>query len=82
MKLVVSLKLGNAAQAEWDQCRPAGVLVDGMGVGDVGSVVLEIENIWQQDGMVVVVMTCPLRTIVWFPDRILSRVDLSMLRGR
>ena len=53
---VVEITRG-AYEVSWRRCPPASVLVDGLGVGDVGSIVLRDRKHLGQDGLIVVVAT-------------------------
>lgn len=58
---------------------PAGkILVDGLGVGDVGNIVLRDRRQLSQDGIMIVVVTIEKIPAILFPARILFPVVLCM----
>ena len=58
----ILLELGQAAELSWEEARITGpiqtgsVMVDGLGVGDVGSMVLKDRRHLSQDGLIIVVI--------------------------
>ncbi len=57
------------------------VLVDGLGVGDVGNIVLRDRQHLAEDGIMIVVLTLEAEADSYLQDRILYREVLSMLRN-
>ncbi len=74
------LELGDVLEMDQDSCRRAGkveagaVMVDGLGVGDVGAVVLRDRQQLSQDGIMVVVVGLDKKTgLAQVPPEIVSR---------
>ena len=61
-----------------DNVHTGEILVDGLGVGDVGNIVLRDRQHLAEDGIMIVVLTLEKEAINFLQVRILYRVDSSM----
>ncbi len=75
-KNIIKMQIGNVVELNADKCKitgtvPSGrILVDGLGVGDVGNIVLRDRKLLAEDGLIVVVVTLDSHThrIISGPD--------------
>ena len=75
-KNIIKMQIGNVVEINADKCKitgtvPSGrIFVDGLGVGDVGNIVLRDRKLLAEDGLIVVVVTLDSHTrqIVSGPD--------------
>ncbi len=62
-KNIIKMQIGNVVEINADKCKVTGtvpsgrILVDGLGVGDVGNIVLRDRKLLAEDGLIVVVVT-------------------------
>lgn len=67
-KNIIKMQIGNVVELNADKCKitgtvPSGrILVDGLGVGDVGNIVLRDRKLLAEDGLIVVVVTLDAHT--------------------
>lgn len=67
-KNIIIMQIGNVVELNADKCKitgtvPSGrILVDGLGVGDVGNIVLRDRKLLAEDGLIVVVVTLDAHT--------------------
>ncbi len=72
------LELNDEGSASNRQCAHRRILVDGLGVGDVGNIVLRDSQHLAEDGIMIVVLTLEKEATSFLQDRILYPVDLYM----
>lgn len=61
-----------------DKVHTGAILVDGLGVGDVGNIVLRDRQHLAEDGILIVVLTLEKAATICWQDRISYPEDLSM----
>ncbi len=71
------LEIGESGADVIDHVQAGGVLVDGLGVGDVGNIVLRDRQNLAQNGIIIVVLTLEKHSNSCSPDRISCPADLS-----
>ena len=75
------LELNDEAAAVTGRVHTGAIMVDGLGVGDVGNIVLRDRQHLAEDGIVIALSSCSHWRAVpdrYLPDRISYRADLSM----
>ena len=75
------LEIGERAADVIDHVQAGGILVDGLGVGDVGNIVLRDRQNLAQNGIIIVVLTLEkIQQPAALPDRILYPEDFVYVR--
>ena len=66
------------AEVVWTVYTAGAIFVDGLGVGDVGNIVLRDRQHLAEDGIIIVVLTLEAVPDSFWPDRISYPADLFM----